>query len=145
MKALIAPLALAAIVAAVATSATALPSPAIQAQVVPIQRPKASAVYPTVDYGRRTRSGTTTWRVVQGTGNCCENYLTTTRGGRLLDFGGSFVNFTDDRGLTWSQVRPLTPLVNGEGTIVVAPNGDVDAIGWDPYSGDHLQVRSVLR
>src|SRR5256885_12217104 len=37
------------------------------------------------------------------------------------------------------SVRPLTPLVNGEGTIVVAPNGDVVAIGWDPYSGDHLQ------
>src|SRR5256885_12825640 len=38
------------------------------------------------------------------------------------------------------SVRPLTPLVNGEGTIVVAPNGDVVAIGWDPYSGDHLQA-----
>jgi len=141
VRALLIPVALAVtIVAAVATSATALPSPGIEAQVAAIQRPTATATYPTVDYGKRTRSGATTWRVVQGTGNCCENYLTTTSGGRLLDFGGSFVNFTDDRGLTWSQVRPLTPLVNGEGTIVVAPNGDVDAIGWDPYSGDHLQA-----
>jgi hypothetical protein len=140
VRTLVTPLALAAVVAAIAMGASALPSPAIQAQVVAIQRPTATAVYPTVDYGRRTRPGTTSWRVVQGTGNCCENYLTTTKGGRLLDFGGSFVNFSDDRGLTWSQVRPLTPLVNGEGTIVVAPNGDIDAIGWDPYSGDHLQA-----
>jgi hypothetical protein len=122
----------------------ALPSPVLQAQVVSIQRPSALVKYTTADYGKKTtagddRVGTTTWRAVQGTGNCCENYLTTTPGGRLLDFGGSFINFTDDGGLTWSQVRPLTPLVNGEGTIVVAPNGDVDAIGWDPYSGDHLQ------
>jgi hypothetical protein len=125
--------------------AGALPSPVLQAQVVPIQRPTASASFAAVDYGKKTssnddRTGTTSWRVIQGTGNCCENYLAATPGGRLLDFGGSFINYTDDRGLTWYQVRPLTPLVNGEGTIVVAPNGDVDAIGWDPYSGDHLQA-----
>ena len=141
MKRLISLLTLPAAIAALGPStAAALPSPALPAQVVSIQRPTALVAYPTVDYGKKTRAGSTTWRVVQGTGNCCENYLTTTKGGRLLDFGGSFVNFTDDRGLTWHQVRPLTPLVNGEGTIVLAPNGDVDAIGWDPYSGDHLQA-----
>ena len=59
--------------------------------------------------------------------------------GRLLDFGGTYINFSDDRGKSWKQVRPQTPLVNGEGTIDLAPNGDVIAIGWDPYSGDHLQ------
>jgi hypothetical protein len=123
----------------VAGSAAALPSPVLEAHVVPIQRPSALASYQTIEYGKKTRTGTTSWRVVQGTGNCCENYLAATSGGRLLDFGGSFVNFSDDRGLTWSQVQPLTPLVNGEGAIVVAPNGDVDAVGWDPYSGDHLQ------
>jgi hypothetical protein len=140
-------LAASAIAAAVvgASGAGALPSPVLQAQVVSIQRPSALVKYTTADYGKKVtasddRVGTTTWRAVQGTGNCCENYLTATSGGRLLDFGGSFINFTDDGGLTWSQVRPLTPLVNGEGTIVVAPNGDVDAIGWDPYSGDHLQA-----
>ena len=128
-------------IAGIGSSAAALPSPALQAQVVPIQRPTTIVSYPTADYGKKAaRSGTTAWRVVQGTGNCCENYLTTTPAGRLLDFGGSFINYTDDRGVTWYQVRPLTPLVNGEGTIVVAPNGDVDAIGWDPYSGDHLQA-----
>jgi hypothetical protein len=117
----------------------AVSSPGLPAQVVPITRPASLNTYATVDYGKK-KPGTTTWRVVQGTGNCCENYLTSTRQGRLLDFGGSFINYTDDRGLTWHQVQPLTPLVNGEGTIVVNPNGDVDAIGWDPYSGDHLQA-----
>lgn len=113
--------------------------PGLPAQVVSITRPASLNTYATTDYSKK-KTGTTTWRVVQGTGNCCENYLTTTKQGRLLDFGGSFVNYTDDRGLTWHQVQPLNPLVNGEGTIVVNPNGDIDAIGWDPYSGDHLQA-----
>ena len=30
--------------------------------------------------------------------------------------------------------------MNGEGTIDVAPNGDIVGIGWGPYSGDHLQA-----
>jgi hypothetical protein len=124
---------------AVAGAGHAVSSPALPAQVVSITRPASLNTYATVDYGKK-KTGTTTWRVVQGTGNCCENYLTTTKKGRLLDFGGTFINYTDDRGLTWHQVRPLTPLVNGEGTIVVNPNGDIDAIGWDPYSGDHLQA-----
>lgn len=119
---------------AAGTRALALP-----ASVVDIQRPVSTASYSTTDYGRH-KTGTTTWRIVQGTGNCCENYLTATRAGRLLDFGGSYINFTDDRGLHWKQVQPATPLVNGEGTIDLAPNGDVIAIGWDPYSGDHLQA-----
>ena len=123
----------------VAGTARSLPSPVLEASVVDIQRPVSTSAYPTYDYARR-RNVQTTWRVVQGTGNCCENYLTTTPRGRLLDFGGSFVNFSDDRGLHWKQVRPATPLVNGEGTLDLAPNGDVVAIGWDPYSGDHLQA-----
>ena len=86
------------------------------------------------------RAGTTTWRIVQATGNCCENYLTSSADGRLHDFGGTYVNYSDDRGLTWTSVRPLTPLVNGEGTIGLAPDGDVAGVGWDPYSGDHLQA-----
>jgi hypothetical protein len=48
------------------------------------------------------------------------------------------VNYTDDRGLTWKSVRPLEPLVNGEGAIAMAPGGDVIGVEWDPYSGDHL-------
>jgi serine protease AprX len=115
----------------------------LPAQTVDIAPPVSEQTHPTVDYGdpstsRDDREGTTRWRVVKNTGNCCENHLTTTPGGRLFDIGGSFVNYSDDRGLTWKSVRPLTPLVNGEGSIAVAPNGDVVAIEWDPYSGDHL-------
>jgi hypothetical protein len=135
-------LSLAAIAAALGAGvAASTPLPVLEANVVAIQRPAATVSYPTVDYpGKAARNGTTRWRVVQGTGNCCENYLTSTQQGRLLDFGGSYVDFSDDRGLTWKQVQPLTPLVNGEGTIDVAPNGDIVGIGWDPYSGDHLQA-----
>jgi hypothetical protein len=114
---------------------------ALPASVASIDRPVSSATYDTVDYGSGTaRAATTDWRVVQGTGNCCENYLMAGPGGRLFDFGGSFINYSEDRGLTWHQVRPLTPLVNGEGAIVLSTTGDVIGIGWDPYSGDHLQA-----
>ncbi len=116
----------------------------IPARIAVINPPVETAVYPGIDYGRRDsarddRYARTTWRVVKQTGNCCENYLTTTSDGRLLDFGGTYVNYSDDRGQTWRQVQPLTPLVNGEGAIVAAPGGDVLGVQWDPYSGDHLQ------
>jgi hypothetical protein len=116
----------------------------IAATVVDYAPPVSQATYPGVDHGTSTsprddRFADTTWRVVETTGNCCENYVTATPQGRLLDFGGTYVNFSDDRGLTWKQVQPQTPLVNGEGSIVNAPDGDVLGVGWDPYSGDHLQ------
>ena len=118
-------------------------APGLPAQIVTINPAVSTAAYPTLDYGSPSTSaddkqGTTTWRVVKGTGNCCENYLTVTRQGRLFDFGGSYLNYTDDRGLTWSSVRPQEPLVNGEGAVAVAPDGDVVGVEWDPYSGDHL-------
>jgi hypothetical protein len=129
--------------AALATGAAAQTPVALNAQVVPIQPQVTSASYPTADYGNDAGSaddkqGTTTWRVVNGTGNCCENYVTVTRSGRLLDFGGSYLNFSDDRGVSWRSVRPLEPLVNGEGAVVAALGGDVVGVEWDPYSGDHL-------
>ncbi|MGH3712265.1 MAG: hypothetical protein ACRDT4_02215 [Micromonosporaceae bacterium] len=129
------------------SAAAAAPAHAVgelPARVVVYQPPVSDATYPGIDYGRSTsprddRYAKTDWRVIQRTGNCCETYLTTTPSGRLLDFGGTYVNYSDDRGLTWRQVQALTPLVNGEGAIVTAPGGDVLGVGWDPYSGDHLQ------
>ena len=126
-------------------SATADPSTVIEATLVPIQREAVNRSYPSIDHGslpgpEDDRQGTTKWRHVASTGNCCENYLTANRQGRLFDFGGTYVHISDDRGLTWKQVRPITPLNNGEGTIAVAPNGDIIGIGWDPYTGDHLQA-----
>jgi hypothetical protein len=132
--------------AVLATAASGQLPVSLEAQVVPLAPPVGEQTYASRDYGKDgipsadDRTATTTWRVVKDTGNCCENYVTATREGRLLDFGGTYVNYSDDRGRTWAQVRPLTPLVNGEGTIVLAPNGDVLGVGWDPYSGDHLQA-----
>jgi hypothetical protein len=131
--------------AVLATAASAQLPVALDAQVVPITPEVRQATFPTYDYGGKPadtddKVGETTWRVVEATGNCCENYLTTTSDGRLYDFGGTYINFTDDRGLTWSSVRTIAPLVNGEGTIALAPGGDVVGVGWDPYSGDHLQA-----
>ena len=118
---------------------------AIPAQIVDIAPPVSYMSHAgfTWDYGSSEaasddRQGTTRWRVVKNTGNCCENHLGITKEGRLFDIGGSYVNYSDDRGATWKSVRPLNPLVNGEGSIAVAPNGDVLAIEWDAYTGDHL-------
>jgi hypothetical protein len=82
--------------------------------------------------------GKARFRVVERTGNCCENYITINSKGELFDLGGKYINFTRDDGKTWKQVRTINPLVNGEGAIAIAPGGDVVAIEWDPYSGDHL-------
>lgn len=79
------------------------------------------------------------WRVVHGTGNCCENYVASTSGGRLMDFGGSYLRFSDDQGESWSEVAGLGVLAGGEGAVVEAPNGDVVGVTWDPYSGDRLE------
>lgn len=79
------------------------------------------------------------FRVVSDSGNCCENYVASTPEGTLLDFGGTYIHFSTDDGRTWKRVKPDTPLVNGEGTVAVAPNGDILGVGWDPYTGDHLQ------
>jgi hypothetical protein len=131
--------------AGVAPVTAQLPPSGLPGKVVAITPAIETVTYPSIDYGKKPtatddRHATTTWRMVHGTGNCCENYLTITSTGRLLDFGGTYINYTDDRGLTWRQVQPLTPLVNGEGGIVAGINGDILGVGWDPYSGDHLQA-----
>ncbi len=118
-------------------------APGLPAEVVDFEPPVRVERYPYTDFGRSPsprddRRGTAAFRVVERTGNCCENYLTITPGGRLLDLGGSYVNFTDDLGKTWKQVRPLNPLVNGEGAIAAAPGGDIVGVEWDLYTADHL-------
>lgn len=128
--------------AAALPRASALP-PNLEAQVVDAEFESTVHKYDTIDFGRSAgraddRRVKTEWRVVHRTGNCCENYLTTDHRGVLYDFGGSYVNFTTDRGLTWKSVRPQTPLQNGEGAIAMAPGGDVVGVQWDPYTGDHL-------
>ena len=138
-------LAAAGVLITAAVAAAQIPPGGLPARVVIINPPISEATFASVDHGRKNspaddRFARTNWRIVEETGNCCENYLTITPTGQLLDFGGTYVNYSDDRGQTWRQVQPLTPLVNGEGTIVAAPGGDILGVGWDPYSGDHLQA-----
>ncbi len=77
------------------------------------------------------------WRVVETTGNCCEEYVTTDADGTIYEFGGHFIHVSHDEGVTWDIIETPLPQQNGEGAIVPAPGGDIVAIGWDPYSGDH--------
>lgn len=142
-----APFTIALVVAtAAATLAATMSGPlALEAEVEPVHFNQRLESYPVTDHAGTAdasddRTGTTRWRVVEDTGNCCETYPHVGADGRLYDFGGTFIHFSDDRGATWSRVVPDTPLVNGEGTLVTAPNGDVLGVGWDPYSGDHLQA-----
>jgi hypothetical protein len=95
--------------------------------------------YPSTDFsGDVPVEGTTDWRVVHGTGNAAELWLHATPEGRIYDLGGRYLNFTDDDGQTWKSVRSIEPMVNGEGSVVMAPNGDILGVTWDPYSGDNV-------
>jgi hypothetical protein len=55
-----------------------------------------------------------------------------------VNLGGSYVHYTDDQGQTWYRVDSVLPVENGEGAISAAPNGDIVAVEWDPYTADHL-------
>jgi hypothetical protein len=94
--------------------------------------------YPTID-ADGAPGPMKAWRVSSGSGNCCENYLTATADGMLVNAGGG-IRFSRDGGVTWKKViSPLGPASEGEGAVVAAPGGDVVAVGWNPYGGDRLQ------
>lgn len=119
--------------------------PGAPAQVVDLEVPIRIDRYKVTDFGRSASANDdktfkAKFRVIKNTGNCCENYLTSSSRGRIFDQGGKWINYTDDNGATWKSVQPIAPLVNGEGTISMAPKGDVLGVQWDPYSGDHLQA-----
>lgn len=124
------------------TQASSAP-PGLDAVVVDAEFETKVIRFETIDFGsspsaKDDRKGTTAWRTVKFTGNCCENYLTTSSKGVLFDFGGKDLHFTEDRGKTWKTVKAIEPLVNGEGAVVAAPNGDIVGVTWDPYTGDRL-------
>jgi hypothetical protein len=79
-----------------------------------------------------------TWRVVRNTGNCCELYVTTTPTGRILDFGGTYLHYSDDEGRTWSELPTPLPYNIGEGAVASAPGGDIVGVGWNAWDGDRL-------
>ena len=95
--------------------------------------------YPVWSLGQRA-PGSAAWRVVTGTGNCCENRLAVTPRGRLIDFGGQTPKFSDDDGATWTEALPApgssTGATLGEGDVVAAPNGDIVGISWYMLGGD---------
>lgn len=81
-------------------------------------------------------------------GNCCEHYLAATKEGWILNFGGEYPTWSEDRGHTWQEYQPsifsqigcLEPKPTvpgqeglGEGSIVQATNGDIISMGWFPY------------
>ncbi|DAC47802.1 MAG TPA: hypothetical protein HA308_01095, partial [Candidatus Thalassarchaeaceae archaeon] len=81
-------------------------------------------------------------------GNCCEHYLAATKEGWILNFGGEYPTWSEDRGHTWQEYRPSVfsqfgcmepkPTVPGqeglgEGSIIQATNGDLISMGWFPY------------
>lgn len=94
-----------------------------------------SKAYPELDESGN-EIGMVDWRVVGRTGNCCESYLAVTESGRLVDLGGDYPRFTDDRGLSWTEVNEGTGVLYGEGAVSGAPGGDIVGIGWYPYQGD---------
>lgn len=81
-------------------------------------------------------TGESTWRVIEGTGNSAENYIVTDAADRLYDFGGNYVNVSEDRGQSWRQVRPGDVGFAGEGALVAAPGGDMVGVVWDLFRGD---------
>lgn len=94
----------------------------------------------------------TTWAVFDRTngGNCCEHYLATTVDGDILNIGGEYPVWSEDRGHAWdtwlpgtlpdAQCRTFVPTNPGqeglgEGSIVQATNGDLISMSWFPYIG----------
>ena len=119
----------------VGASPSVVPLPAT---LTPVTLPKATEAFRTYA-ADGTALTATSFRVVSNSGNCCENHLIATPKGELADFGGSYINISSDGGQTWRSVRPPNPILGGEGTVAVAPNGDILGVGWDPYTGDKLQ------
>jgi hypothetical protein len=123
---------------AVGTAVAGPPVPSTPATATAYPSETKAAAYKTFDAAGRAK-GTAKWHWTPTGGNCCETYVSTT-GSRLLEYGGSLPYYSDDHGKTWTKIDFLTPLVNGEGALVGGPGGDIFGIGWDPYSGDHLQA-----
>jgi hypothetical protein len=107
--------------------------------------------FPVYDAKGHKTSKKVAWRLTKAGGNCCEVLVTSTRDGKLIEFGGTYPIVSADQGRSWTEIAPLAPstskipnpgprkIAGGEGTVVMAPGGDILGIGWDPYSGDRLQ------
>ncbi len=112
--------------------------PALDGTPTPYPASYNAATYKTFDNNGRA-TGTAKWHWSPAGGNCCEVYITSDSKGTLYEYGGTLPLQSRDNGKTWQQIVFPTPLYNGEGAMVSGPNGNVFGIGWDPYTGDHLQ------
>ncbi len=81
---------------------------------------------------------TQSYRLTNAGGNCCEVQLGVTPAGRILEFGGDYPFYSDDRGVSWKRVVPLAPITGAEGSISAAPGGDVVGMTWSPYVADEV-------
>ncbi len=101
---------------------------------------------------RTNETTNTTWAVFNKDygGNCCEHYIATTIEGDIMNIGGEYPVYTEDRGHAWdtyipgvlpdTQCRTFVPTNPGqeglgEGSIVQATNGDIISMTWFPYIG----------
>ena len=80
---------------------------------------------------------TTDWAVflrAQG-GNGAEHYLATSSRGWIMNLGGEYPTWSEDRGQTWQDFRPITEPADGlgEGGIIETPDGNIVANSWYPY------------
>jgi hypothetical protein len=111
----------------------------LPADLVPWSTTQATGTFATTQYaGGSPATGQATWREVNNLGNGAEKFITTDQNGTIYDIGGRYLIFSKDGGATWTAVEPQQPLVNAEGALSVAPNGDIVGVTWDPYSGDQL-------
>lgn len=116
-------------------------SPADAAGLTPVGHPNLMAASPATATAKETTFpildldgnpiGQLPWRVVEGTGNCCENFVATTSQGWILDFGGSTLWVSKDEGLSWTQYTNHGLQICGEGAVVPGPAGDVLGMNWE--------------
>lgn len=112
------------------------PPPGLEATVRPARTTSDTARLPVYDAdGRWTRDAL--WHLTDAGGSCCAVYLAGTAGGRLVELGGGYPVYSDDRGATWYEVVPDLPAADAQGAVAVAPNGDVVGVAWD-RAGDRL-------
>src|SRR3954452_10863353 len=123
------------------------PLPTSGATPTKVSLPVRTSSYAVYD-AKGHKSGTARWRISPADGNCCETYVSSTRSGRVVESGGTYPWYTDDRGKHWYQVKFDIPdqndngqaIAGGEGATVVGPHGDIYGVTWDAYSGDHFQA-----
>ena len=80
---------------------------------------------------------TTSWAVFlrEHGGNGAEHYLATSSKGWIMNLGGEYPTWSEDRGHTWQDFRPISEWADGlgEGAIIETPDGDIVANSWYPY------------